>query len=157
MCARAHTIQAMASSNDFMGHSNASTSGQLTSDTGEGNQLGTDLFICLRQSKIPVFASQRQLEFPARSAVNSTDGKRLFHGDLPRKWSVRKHVSSTVLSWFNGNWKVRRWISGTERHPARKIAASCGEGLSHMSKIGKMGVSSSKLVKPLTFRDFGLR
>ncbi len=59
----------------------------------------------------------------------------------PSRWdSVTSLVLSCWwLSWFNGNWKIAGGLAALERHPARKIAASCGEGLSHMGKIGKWG------------------
>ncbi len=67
------------------------------------------------------------------------------------------NVSHLVVSWFNGNWKVRRWISGTGKASSQEDRRIVRRRFIAYEQNREMGVSGSKLVKPLTFPDFGLR
>ncbi len=69
----------------------------------------------------------------------------------------KTHLIQGVVSWFNGNWKVRRWISGTGKASSQEDRRIVRRRFIAYEQNREMGVSGSKLVKPLTFPDFGLR
>lgn len=66
-----------------------------------------------------------------RKFFHCGDALAIFRGGCVSYASELECLGSTAIG------KVAGELAALERHPARKIAASCGEGLSHMSKIGK--------------------